>query len=386
MTRFIEVAGVLRRVVYPPDPGTAERLGLVWRATFVDEIDGEPVESRVRLSSRTGLASMSAERGGQAGLVGTPARAYPLLGGSPVPIAFSAEAEGYLPLDLTSVITAHPDHPAEFVPAAPPGPVEMQNLPVRLEGRVRRRSLTGLDPVAGATVEVAGIWERAPQAGTTPPADPAEVLEIRPPLTGPVVVGTQVRRVNLAAPGIDTTLAESVAAGATELVLESRAGIGPGDLVMLEPAHPDRVEVARVAAVASLPPAPFRGRVTLGLPLAFAHLVGAVVSRRNATAAGTARALTRDMIPGGLSLFVSSVAGLTNTGFLRVGTGAAQQIRRVRAYRTVSDAEGYFRLPPIHRIARAFIGASDGFSAVAGIPWVPRRDGPVDRLDLELPP
>lgn len=387
MSRMIEVAGVLRRVDYPPDPGIAERLGLVWRGRFVDEIDGEPVGSRVRIRSTTGLAAASAERGGEAGLVGVPAKAYPLLQANPVAIALSAEAEGYLPVDLADVVTAHPNHPAEFDPAEPPGPVEMQNLPVRLEGCVRRRDAADLlQPVAGATVALVGLWEHAPPAGTEPPADPAPVLEIRPPLTGAAAVGAQVRRVNLAVPGFDSVLAESAPRGATELVLESRAGIGPGNFLMIEAGHPDRLEVVRVASVAPLPPAPFRGRVTLGRPLAVEHLAGAPVSRRNITVAGTARALTRACIPGGVSLFVDSVGGLTVSGFLRIGTGAAQQIRRVRAYEATTDAEGNYRLPPVHRIARGFIDAGDGTSSVTDVPWVPRRDGPVDRMDLELPP
>ena len=130
--RYLKVDGALRRVVFDPDPGIAERTGLVWHAIFVDEVDGEPVDGPVRIASETGLLAVAA-RGGRAGLVGTPAKHYPDLPGQPVAIEMRAEAEGYLPRALSDVVTAHPDHPAAFDPATPAAPVAMQYLPVRLE-------------------------------------------------------------------------------------------------------------------------------------------------------------------------------------------------------------------------------------------------------------
>lgn len=384
--RILEIDGTLRRVTFPPATAMTERLGLVWQGAFVSEVSGQPVRAPVRVTSEPELPSVAADDGGLAGLVAVPAKAFPDLGASPVPLEIRARAEGYLDLDITDQIVAHPNHPDDFTPASAASPIAMQPRAAVLSGQVRRRNAGVLSPVAGATVEVTGYWTFDQQGPAAPPVDPARVVEVRPSVTTAAPSGTAVRRINLNAPGTDTHLAVSAQHGSREVVLESRAGLAVGHILAFEPSHPDRQEIVRIDAMDPLPPTPFRGVVRLGQPLSYDHAEGTEVSRRTVTVAGPARSLSRDVIPGGVSLFVDNPGGLDISGFLRIGPAATAQFRRVRAYTTTTDAEGNFTLPPIHRVSRVFIEARDAVSTRSDIPWVPTNTDFGDRIDIELPP
>lgn len=384
--RLVEIDGNLRRVTFPEDTPITERLGLVWQGRFVNEVSGRALRAPVRVRSKPELSATTSENSGQAGLVAVPAQAFPDLGAAPVPLEIRAEAEGYLDVDLTDQVVAHPNHPDDFTPAQPAQPIEMQPRPSRLSGQVRRRGAGGLAPVVGATVEITGYWTFDQQGNVVPPVDPAEVVEVRPAVTTATPAATTVRRINLNAPGTDTRLAVSAQRGSREVMLENRAGLNVGHILAFEPTHPDRQELVRIDAISAFPPAPFRGTVTLGQPLSYNHAANTEVSRRTVTVAGPVRSLTRDVIPGGVSLFVNNPNGLDLSGFLRIGPAATAQFRRVRRYITQTDAAGNFVLPPIHRIARVFIEVRDAISTVSDIPWIPRNTNFGDRLDIELPP
>lgn len=380
----VDIGGVLRTVRFPDDPGIAGRFGLVWVARFVDETSGLPVPGPVRLkTSRSELRPVSG-RDGFAGLVAVPTSVYPDLVATPVPIDIEAEADGFRPLTLSDTLTAAPDHPAGFEPAGPAAPVPMQPVAVGLAGRVTRETMTGPVAVPAADVTVTGTWFTQPPLGMVQPILPAELAEIRPALAEEAITGTTVRRIGVAPTGTATTLRNSAPAGALDLVLENRGGLLAGHLLELSPGDDARAEMVRIASSAPLPPSPFGGVVTLVHPLGHAHVAGSVVARRTVAGAGPPRALARDGLPGSRTLFLDNDGGLFTTGWLRVGTGASAQIRRARPYATQTDAEGYFRLPPIHRVARVFLEVDDGITALVDYAWSPARDGPLDRLDLRL--
>lgn len=382
----IDFGGVLRWVQLPDDPGMAGRFGLVWVARFVDETSGRAVGAPVTLRVDRSELQAVAGRDGFAGLVAVPGAVYPDLAAMPVPIEIRAEVRGYLPVVLNDMIVAAPDHPQGFEPAGPVLPVPMQPLPVALAGRVTREAADLPVPVAGADVVLSGHWPHEPPLGATQPIITAELVEVRPALAADEAAGAAVRRINVTPALPATRLGSSAPAGATRIVLEDRGGLLPGRWLELSPGDAARAEIVRIAAVAALPPSPFAGEVTLVHPLGFAHVAGSAAERRTITAVGPSRALTRAAALGGRTLFVDLASGLFASGWLRIGTGNTAQVRRVRAYATQTDAEGFFRLPPVHRIAQAFLDISDGLTALTDHPWRPANDGPLDRVDLTLPP
>ncbi len=72
----------------------------------------------------------------------------------------------------------------------------------------------------------------------------------------------------------------------------------------------------------------------------------------------------RDAIAGDTTVFLNGLAGLPVgvTAVVEVGGGGVAQLEHhlLERYETTCDADGFFRLPPISRVAQLEIRADDG--------------------------
>lgn len=96
-----------------------------------------------------------------------------------------------------------------------------------------------------------------------------------------------------------------------------------------------------------------------------------------------ANTLAQDALANDQTLFLSSVFDLANThGEISNGIDAPEY-HAVRLYSVLSDAQGFFRLPPLHRIAQIEIVASRAdLPTPVTVVFSPDYERAENRLDL----
>jgi hypothetical protein len=98
--------------------------------------------------------------------------------------------------------------------------------------------------------------------------------------------------------------------------------------------------------------------VTLEYPLAHTHLEHAVCRVATLPAAGPVNGLVRDAIPGDETAFTNALAGVNTGDIVEIDDAAGPpEYHEASVYRATSDVDGYFRLPPIARVAMVLLHA-----------------------------
>lgn len=354
-----------------PPPALLQRVQAVVDLAVTDEQTG--------LSSATPLAIATTRSGltprigqdGRIGLVGRPAEILPpaLVPGSVIPV--EVRAAGYLP------------HAVEVTLQAPPQPIlplALHREPAAVWGRVLDISGGAPVPVAGATVRLIG----------------AEVLALAQGLYAPRAdvgpAAARIRRRELTPAGAVLTLLDGVGAGATRLRLSSRQGltvpVNPAspDILMIDPSDAERLEVLRVTAVDGALAADEPATVTLAHRLRRTHRAGVTVRLAAASPAGPDMALTSPAIAGDVTLPVIDASGFAFVDFIEIESAAGspptehQLLQRLVA---TTDADGQFRLPPLHRLDTLTLEVTAG--AVTTTRTVDLAAGPALPVELRIP-
>lgn len=252
--------------------------------------------------------------------------------------------------------------PDDFAPANA-GDLALHREPVVLTGRTVRVTAAGTTILAGAAVRITGFWRTPPPANVSVPAIPPNLVSVHPALyadRAPVI--GQLRRRNLApVAGDDKSLLDDVPAGATVLRLSDRQNLTVGGILLIDPDIPDRAEHLAVTAIAGASAATLPARVTVDYPLAFPHPAGARVRRVTPQPLGATKQLTREALRGDTTVFLNSVTGLAAGQQARVTGGPSpDEHHELRLYTATSDADGYYRLPPLSRVAQVEIRAEHG--------------------------
>lgn len=342
----------------PPLPQAARAQALA-RAQLIDELTGEPPPARAMVVSRTPGTRPAANEGGHVGLSGRPAALFPAVWPlvSPFPrLVLEATLPAFLPVTLATDLAAQPSWPGSFL-LHDFLEVALHRRPTLLSGRVASRT-TG--PVAGATVEVTEVWTSFAAIGAAGLAPNA--LSLRAGLYAGRPAGATLRRRTLTLQAPPRTLLRHAQAGDTVLRLSDRQGLVVNRVLAIEPGDPEREEYILIAAIDTGAAADLPAEVTLAHPLARAHDAGATVQRTTFAAPGPANAITRAARRGDLSLFANGLNGIAPANLVIevTGGGAPAEYHGIAPWRTTSDAEGAFRLPPIHRVAHLRLRASGG--------------------------
>jgi hypothetical protein len=259
----------------------------------------------------------------------------------------------------------------------PPVVASMRRRPVTILGRVVIRDTTAniSTPVVNASVTVTDFWRtRAaivanPSNGAMTDPIPAQqqfaiaitpgVLAARPAgsLVGPVALPSATDDRLTAAPAGAEEVAVRV--DRRENLLPSPAPL-PNRLLLIDADDQSAAEYHTVATItpAGTPPEP--ARLALELPLARAHAQGRRVMRMNPGALPPpVLTLASAAERGDRCLFLDApLAGPPVT--LRIAGGAVDEFQAFAPLSVRTDADGYFRLPPLHRIARLALTVDDG--------------------------
>jgi hypothetical protein len=277
-----------------------------------------------------------------------------------VDIAWTLSAPGYLSRDLDVTLGPVPGFPDQFAPAVAgvAGIVRLHRQPIVLRGRVVQLVSGQLHPVPMPLVPAAitGVWWTFPPADVDPITvmQPANLVSLHPGLYADRAVGVgSLRRRSLAhVPGQDKTTTSPVVSGDSTARISNRIGVVAGTTILaFEPSRPDRVEYVVVTNFDGASTDDQPARVVLAHPLQLDHEEGTDVHVMTAGALSAPNLFDREGLRSDRVAFLAGMAGITD-GIVEIDGGTpAVEYQTASLYSSVSDADGYYRLPPLSRVA-----------------------------------
>lgn len=331
------------------------RLRALARARLVDEITEQPLAADALEIPDARLALHVAARiadNGIVGLAGFPQTAFPQLALQPAPLAFRVRADGFWPEDLATTLVAQPGFPTDFT-LADFGTVLMRRRGVSLAGRVVARDLPANVPLVNASIVVDGVWPTAPPPGVTLAAS----------MQAPDMAGL--------APGLYRAWTAAVASactftpdlahaktaplatvpGATRIRLSNRQFLAINQPLSIDP-DAGREEVIAISAIDAGLADDQPAWIDLHYPIRRLHRPGARVVPLSVTATSGLRNLARPAGRGDVIAFFTAAPPWLDDDLVRITDGIAPfEYQRVARFAAISDALGYWRLPPLARLA-----------------------------------
>lgn len=362
--RTIQVGSV--PYTYSPDAPlpAGRRLWGVLSARLVDEITGLAPDGPASMATTyRGLTPRTAQSSSLTGLVGIPANVFPDLKNQSYNVPFTVSAAGYLSRRDVAVIPNIATFPDDFATLTLPD-ITMHRLPVGVRGRTAIVAGTHTNGLSGATVEVTDYWPTLDS--TTGAGNATNMLHLQPPLYSRRVAGTDTlrRREVTGVAGQDKTLQVEAVAGSNRLRLSDRVGVGANTVLWVEPDDGELMEYVEVAVMSggTTPDQPVT--VELTYPLAFTHRATTRVRVGNVgpvlpPPSGFTKQFDRDALPGDEVVFLNNVTNVSVATVVEVrGASGPREFHRFSRYRTTSNSEGYFVLPPVSRVAQLRLTAT----------------------------
>lgn len=269
----------------------------------------------------------------------------------------------------------------------------LHRAPVRIRGRAVRRSTVATaatSPVANAVIQVQGIWRTQADLRKHLPAVPATLVSLAPGLYAARDIGATLAAQDLpVVPGEDKLLLAEAPAGSTRIRLSDRRNLAappalpPFSVLRIDADHPEAAEYLRILALDPDGAADEPATVTLAAPLRLAHRALVRVQRVQPKPAGAAKVLAVAASAGDTCVFLKSSGGLAGAATVHIAGGVvSDEYQQVRTFTAISDADGYFALPPLSRVAQIHIHASAAALSAVELDVQPDYGQPDNRLDL----
>jgi hypothetical protein len=343
-----------RTVLFSPDDRVplGDRIQAVVKLRVNDELTADPVESPITIQVRERGFVPRVASGGLAGLVGIPRQLFPALQTIDYFVQVTVSAERYLPREVEIKVPKDPTFPNSFSP--PQLNIALHRQPVFIAGRTVRSVGNGTAPLAAALVSITGIWRTAPPANVAVGADSPDIVSIQPPLYSDRAVPAQLRRRDLIAVlGNDKILMNETLPGTESIRLSNRLGLSIGDVLLIDTEDSHVSEFIAINILPSAAPADEPTAVTLNHRLIHAHRPGATVRRVNLQPPGPNCQFTVDALSADSCVFLDAVSGLVAGQEVEISGGPApDEYHSVMNFSVASDADGYYRLPPLSRVAQ----------------------------------
>ncbi|UIF91167.1 hypothetical protein [Cupriavidus sp. UYPR2.512] len=341
-----------------PDPlqVPGARLRALVQARLVDEISLGPVTADVVATPDLRLALHVAPRigrDGMIGLAGRPESLFPGLALAAAAVPMHVTARGYLPLDLDGTLGPFGGFPENFA-ALDHGDVFLHRTGVAFKGRVVQRGTPQNLPLAGATVEIDGLWPTYPPPNVMPAAvmEPADVVALSPGFYGSHATATLSRCDVVDDLPQAKRLLLTAAPGTRRLRLDNRGTLVAGMPLRIDADDAARGEVIGIHAVDTSLSADQPAWIELDHPLKHLHRRLARVVPASIPATHDPRNLSRAAQPGDPCAFLTAAAPWAALSLVQVDDGVGPpEFQRIARYAASADADGYFRLPRISRLA-----------------------------------
>jgi hypothetical protein len=361
--RTVQVNAVAYLIADDDPPPLADRLWALAGVRLTDELNGRPPAGAVTLTSDIAGGGPRVAEGGLAGVVGTPRSAFPALTTQGYTVHLRVAVEGYVPRTVPIAIPQDLTFPATFSPQ-PLVDLALRRQPTVVRGRVVQMAGGKPVPVAGATVTVTGVWWPTPPPANliVPPSAPDLVSLASPLYFDRTPAAGQCSAVVLSPVlGDDKFTTDDVPAGANPVRLSNQQNVTAGDVLLLDPDDPELAEYLPVQSIAGATTADQPAAFTLAYPPARPHRKGAIARKVNSGAAGPPKALVRDGWAGDTCVFLANVTGLSASQQVRISGGPGpDEYHTASTFSAVSDAAGYYRLPPLSRVAQLDVSAAQG--------------------------
>jgi hypothetical protein len=299
---------------------------------------------------------------GIGGISGVPEIAFPALRVQAYDLDLNLGAPRYLSIERNMTLGPQPAFPDVFTPIDL-GVLRLHRVATVLRGRVTQAVGVDKAPVAGATVTVNGIWRTAPPANVVVPPDAPNIVSLQPGayFERPAAAG-QIRSRGLApVAGDSRTLLQDLPVDSVAAQVSNRQGIAAGTVLEIEPTDPSRAEFLTVNSVITTSPADQPATVTLDYGPRLDHRIGAELRRVTPQAPGIDNALIADTVPGDACVLAAALVGMVAGTTVEIhGGGSPAEFHRVFLFAATADADGFYRLPPLNRVAQVRIRVDDG--------------------------
>ena len=281
-----------------------------------------------------------------------------------------------------SVVPVVPDN---FAPTDL-GDLTLHREPLVIYGRTVRANSSTTTPLAGATVRVTGIWRTPPPANMSVPPDASHLVSLQPPLYADraVIVGELRRRDLPAIVGDEKFLLDDVRQGADPIRLSNRQNLASGDILLIDPNNPDIAEYLAINTIVGASTASQPAHIVLDYPVAHTHRRDALVQKVNPQPLGAvAQQIMHEALVGDTCVFLNDLAGLAGANEVQITGGSnPPEYHRLMRFSVASDGDGYYRLPPISRVAQIEILAEHGALAPVQMEFRPDYRLRENRLDF----
>jgi hypothetical protein len=301
-------------------------------------------------------------------LAGEPERIFPDLSNTDYTFGLQVHVPGYKDVILPVSIPKNSTFP---LPAL--APVNMQHLPIRMQGRVVGMTATPA-PIASASVLL--LDEPNPPTPLT-----EYVIALRTPLYFPHAVGTTVQQRQLTGSGAAKQLVASVTGGSQALLLNDVTGLAADDVLLIGS------DAAGEYVVVDNLPQNVPGQVVLRNALNYSFVVGTAVQKYVRGATGASTTLARFAEAGEGVLFLPGNLPSAATNLIEIADASATLIE-YHAPGAITDANGYYRLDGFTRVQTVYMKASAvGFAAMSEpTAWTIDYGRPVNIVDFRLLP
>jgi hypothetical protein len=357
MTCRIEAVGAASWRFCPDElEAQGSRLRALVVARAIDEITQRPakIDEVATPDRRLALHVVPRNAGdGLVGLAGKPASIFPDLGLTGASIPLRIGAQGYLPLALDGTLGPFAGFPDAFTPLDH-GDVDMHRVGVAFNGRVVAQGTPANTPLAAAIVEVDGVWPVAPPPNVLPSTvmQPARIVGLDSGMYGDPAAATLSRCDFVEDLPQTKRLLLPASRGAQRLRLDNRQTLAIGMPLLIDAQDMGRREVIGIRAVDTSFSDDQPAWIDLDYPTRHLHRASAQVVPASVPATHDPRTLARPALAGDRIAFLTAAAPWASATLIQVDDGVNPlEYQRIVRYETVSDADGYFRLPPISRLA-----------------------------------
>jgi hypothetical protein len=344
-----------RTVLFSPDDlvSLASRLQALVKLQVTDELTGKAPDGEIRLQVKERNITWRMSSDGVGGLIGIPQQVFPALRTIDYVVHFTVHVTGYESRDLEVTINKHSSFPDGFTPTQVN--LSLHRKPIVITGRTTRLINGAVAPMASVQVKVTGIWRTPPPANTVVAPDPPNFVSLHPPLYTDRAASSQfLRRQNLVpVTGNDKKLTGDHVPGSNLLRLSNRLGLAVGDIILIDAGQPDLAEFIAVKTVPTTSPADQTTSITLDYSPIYAHRRGTIVRTVTPQPPGANRQFAVDAFSGDTCIFLSNLTSLATAQEVQIsGPPGPDEYHKMMQFSVVSDADGYYRLPPLNRVAQ----------------------------------
>ncbi len=360
----------------------AYRMSAIVKAHLRDELTGmAPLTTAAVKASMDGLMSR-VTNGGVVGVTGIPIELFsmPSLATDSYEFSVTFSVEGYLPAMQQITLGPIANFPNVFT-AIDLDAVQLHRQPTIIQGRVVTNA-----PLA--EVSISEIWLTLPSAASMPPPSLLTVVSLRSGLYGArSVASTTVRQRDLLeVMGEDKSLLVNVLAGQQILELSNRVNITVGDILAVSADDNAITEYIVIDDITGAASANQTSTIALAHAVKFNHRRQAVVRRVLPQAPGMDNNLGSDAIVGDQCLLLSTTNGLENDASIEIDDGVqVAEYHAMSVFRVNTNANGYFNLPPLSRVAQLNIHVDAGVVGNTDIDgFVPNYNRQQQQLNVAL--